>query len=95
MTITAIIQAKKGHEAAIRRRCFMSPITCASTNRRRRLLCCADAGDLSSSPPMSALPTKRRWIAATPATPCALFEMAKPILDGNVTLVTAQEISAK
>ena len=97
LTITAIIRAKKGHEATMRQ-ALLDVADNVRANEPTTI------GFYVSQDPQNpcVFTTYERFVdqAAmdrhnTSMTVARFFDIAKPILDGEVTLVTCEEISTK
>jgi quinol monooxygenase YgiN len=98
MTITAIIRAKKGHEATMRRALLhVADHVRISEPSTVGFFVSQDASDLCVFTTYERFADQaamdRRHNASDAVA--RFFEIAKPILDGDVTLITAEEISAK
>ena len=97
LTITAIIRAKKGHEATMRR-ALLHVADHVRINEPNTVgfFVSQDGAD------PCVFTTYERFADQTAMdrhngsdAVARFFEIAKPLLDGDVTLITAQEISAK
>jgi quinol monooxygenase YgiN len=96
MTITAIIRAKKGHEATMRR-ALLHVADHVRINEPSTV-----GFFISQDASGCAFTTYERFADRAAMdrhngsdAVARFFEIAKPILDGDVTLITAEEISAK
>jgi quinol monooxygenase YgiN len=97
LTITAIIRVKKGHEATMRQ----ALLDVAENVRANEP---TTVGFYVSQDPQNpcVFTTYERFVDQdamdrhnTSVTVARFFDIAKPILDGEVTLVTCEEISTK
>jgi quinol monooxygenase YgiN len=97
MTITTIVRAKKGHEVTIRRALLdVAAHVVANESDTISFFITQDASD------PCVFATYERFIDLqamdrhkSSDAVAWLFDIAKPILDGDVTIITGQEFSAK
>ena len=97
MTITAIIRAKKGHEATMRRALLhLADHVRISEPSTVGFFVSQDASDPRVFTTYERFADQAAMDRHNASDAVArFFEIAKPILDGDVTLIAAEEISAK
>jgi quinol monooxygenase YgiN len=97
MTITAIIRAKKGHEATMRQALLdVAAQVRANEPDTVGFFIAQDASDPCVFTTYERFADRQAMDRHNGSDAVArFFGIAKPILDGGVTLVTGQEISAK
>lgn len=97
MTITAIIRAKKGHEATMRQALFaVAEHVRAVEPDTIGFFIAQDASDPCVFTTYERFTDRQAMDRHNGSAAVArFFDIAKPILDGDVTLISAQEISAK
>jgi quinol monooxygenase YgiN len=97
MTITAIMRAKKGHEVTMRQALLdVAAHVRANEPGTIGFFLTQDASDpcvFTTYERFTDVQAMDRHKGSDAVA--RLFDIAKPILDGDVTIITAQEISAK
>lgn len=97
LTITAVIRARKGHEATLRQALLdVAENVRSSEPATIGYFVSQDAGDPCVFTTYERFADQAALDAHNGSAVIArFFDIAKPILDGDVVLVTASEISAK
>jgi len=97
LTITAIIRAKRGHEATMRQALLqVADHVRANEPETIGFFVSQDAADACVFTTYERFADKSAMDRHNGSAAVArFFAIAKPLLDGNVTLITANEIAAK